>query len=43
MKKFRIMEKEFSQETGEVTPTLKIVRKEITRRYWRELDALYED
>jgi len=43
VKKFRIMEKEFSQETGEVTPTLKIVRKEITRRYWRELDALYED
>jgi long-chain acyl-CoA synthetase len=43
VKKFRIMEKEFSQETGEVTPTLKIVRKEITRRYWRELDAMYED
>ncbi len=43
VKRFRIMEKEFSQETGEVTPTLKVVRKEIARRYWRELDALYED
>ena len=42
-KRFKIMEKEFSQETGEVTPTLKLVRKEITRRYWRELDSLYED
>lgn len=43
VKMFKIMEKEFSQETGEVTPTLKLVRKEITRRYWRDLDSLYED
>lgn len=43
VKKFMIMEKEFSQETGEVTPTLKLVRKEIARRYWRELDSLYEN
>jgi long-chain acyl-CoA synthetase len=43
VKRFKIMEKEFSQEAGEVTPTLKLVRKEITRRYWRELDDLYED
>jgi long-chain acyl-CoA synthetase len=43
VKRFRIMPKEFSQETGEVTPTLKLVRKEITRRYWRELDNLYEE
>jgi len=43
VKKFKIMDKEFSQEAGEVTPTLKLVRKEITRRYWRELDSLYED
>jgi long-chain acyl-CoA synthetase len=43
VKRFKIMEKEFSQETGEVTPTLKLVRKEITRRYWRELDSLYDD
>ena len=43
VKKFKIREKEFSQEAGEVTPTLKLVRKEITRRYWRDLDSLYED
>ena len=43
VKKFKIMEKEFSQEAGEVTPTLKLVRKEITRRYWRDLDSLYEE
>jgi len=43
IKRFKLMEKEFSQEAGEVTPTLKLVRKEITRRYWRDLDSLYED
>ncbi|MDF1535658.1 MAG: long-chain fatty acid--CoA ligase [bacterium] len=42
VKRFRIMEKEFSQEEGEVTPTLKLKRKEITRKYWKELDSLYE-
>lgn len=43
VKKFRIMEQEFSQEDGEVTPTLKLKRKEITRKYWKELDSLYEN
>ncbi len=42
VKRFRLMEREFSQEEGEVTPTLKLKRKEITRRYWKELDSLYE-
>ncbi|MDF1525421.1 MAG: long-chain fatty acid--CoA ligase [bacterium] len=42
VKKFKLMEQEFSQEDGEVTPTLKLKRKEITRRYWKELDSLYE-
>ena len=43
VKKFKVMEKEFSQEDGEVTPTLKLKRKEITRRYWKDLDSLYQD
>ncbi len=42
VKKFRIMDQEFSQADGEVTPTLKLKRNEITRKYWRELDSLYE-
>ncbi len=42
VKKFKLMEREFSQEDGEVTPTLKLKRNEITRKYWRELDSLYE-
>ena len=43
VKKFKLLEQEFSQEDGEVTPTLKLKRNEITRRYWKELDALYQD
>jgi len=42
IKKFRLLDKEFSQEEGEVTPTLKLKRKEITRKFWKELDSLYE-
>jgi long-chain acyl-CoA synthetase len=43
VKKFKILEKEFSQEEGEVTPTLKLKRKEITSRYFKDLEALYDD
>jgi long-chain acyl-CoA synthetase len=42
VKKFKLMEREFSQEDGEVTPTLKLKRNEITRRYWKDLDSLYD-
>jgi len=41
VKRFKIMEHEFSQADGEVTPTLKLKRNEITRKYWKELDSLY--
>jgi len=43
VKKFKLLEREFSQEDGEVTPTLKLKRNEITRKYWKELDSLYQD
>jgi long-chain acyl-CoA synthetase len=43
VKRFKLMEKEFSQEEGEVTPTLKLKRKEITSRYFKDLEALYDD
>ncbi|MFV1956405.1 MAG: long-chain fatty acid--CoA ligase [bacterium] len=42
VKKFKVMEREFSQDEGEVTPTLKLKRKEITKRYWDDLELLYE-
>ncbi len=42
LKKFQLISQDFSQETGELTPTLKVKRKVVTGRYKAELDALYE-
>lgn len=42
MKKFHLVPQDFSQETGELTPTLKVKRKVVTARYKAALDALYE-
>jgi long-chain acyl-CoA synthetase len=43
VRKFKVLVDEFSQEKGEVTPTLKLKRKEITRHFFNELESLYED
>lgn len=43
IKKFVIVPEEFSQEAGEITPTLKLKRKEVIRTYGRLLEALYEE
>ena len=43
VRRFKLLDKEFSQEAGEVTPTLKLKRKEITQRFWEDLDSLYDD
>ncbi len=43
VKKFVLLDKEFSMEDGEVTPTLKLKRKIITDKYKEELEKLYED
>jgi long-chain acyl-CoA synthetase len=42
VKKFVVLGKDFSQETGELTPTLKVRRKVVVEKYGRLLDALYE-
>lgn len=42
IKKFAILSSDFSQETGELTPTLKVKRKVVIQKYGRILDALYE-
>jgi long-chain acyl-CoA synthetase len=42
VKRFALLGKDFSQETGELTPTLKIRRKVVVARYGPILDALYE-
>ena len=43
IKKFAILEKDFSQETGELTPTLKVKRKVVTKNYQKVIDAFYEE
>jgi long-chain acyl-CoA synthetase len=42
VKKFAILEQDFTVETGELTASLKIKRKEVERRYRDVLDKLYE-
>jgi long-chain acyl-CoA synthetase len=41
IKKFAIVPKDFSQETGELTPTLKVKRKVVTQKYQALLDSFY--
>jgi long-chain acyl-CoA synthetase len=42
IKRFTILERDFSQETGEMTPTLKVKRKAATQKYKKEVDAMYD-
>ena len=43
VKKFVLLEKEFSMDDDEITPTLKLKRKIITDKYKDRLEALYKD
>jgi long-chain acyl-CoA synthetase len=43
IKKFTILDEDFSIENNELTPTLKIKRKVITEKYKKLLDALYDE
>jgi long-chain acyl-CoA synthetase len=42
VKKFHVLARPFSIETGELTPTLKVKRKVVHEKYAREIEALYE-
>jgi len=42
IKKFTLLEKEWSQDTDELTPTLKLKRKVITSKFGREIEAMYQ-
>ncbi|HEY3450882.1 MAG TPA: long-chain fatty acid--CoA ligase [Myxococcales bacterium] len=42
IKKFALLEREWSQETGELTPTLKVKRSVIEQRFKAVLDSLFE-
>jgi len=43
LKRFRVVADEWSQETGELTPSMKLKRRVITERYAALIDALYAD
>ena len=42
LKKFHLMDHDFTQETVELTPTLKVKRKFCTSKYVGLLDAMYD-
>ncbi|HYO56076.1 long-chain fatty acid--CoA ligase [Archangium sp.] len=42
LKRFAVMEADFSQETGELTPSLKVKRKHVSQKFRAVLDGLYE-
>jgi len=41
IKKFTILDKDFSQDSGELTPTLKVKRKACTAKFKAQIDAMY--
>ncbi|MBK7863967.1 MAG: long-chain fatty acid--CoA ligase [Archangiaceae bacterium] len=43
LKRFALMDHDFTQETGELTPTLKVKRKFCTQKYQSVLDGLYDE
>ncbi len=43
VKKFSVLEREFTQESGELTPSLKMRRNKITENYQKILDQFYAD
>jgi long-chain acyl-CoA synthetase len=43
IKRFAILENDFTQESGELTPTLKVKRKFVTDKYREVLDKLYQE
>lgn len=43
VRRFSILTDDFKEETGELTPTLKMKRKDVVRRYQALLESLYTD
>jgi long-chain acyl-CoA synthetase len=42
IKKFKILPEDLSQQTGELTPTLKVKRNVVNEKFAGEIEALYE-
>ena len=43
LKRFRVVAEEWTQDSGELTPSMKLKRRVITERYAEVVDALYAD
>ena len=43
IKRIILARQDFSEETGELTPTLKVKRKVVTEMYQDDLDGLYQE
>ena len=43
LKRFRVVADEWTQESGELTPSMKLKRRAITQRYAALIASLYED
>jgi long-chain acyl-CoA synthetase len=41
IRKFRILAVDFTEDTGELTPTLKVKRKVVAEKFGSDIDALY--
>jgi long-chain acyl-CoA synthetase len=42
IRKFRILPVDFTEDTGELTPTLKVKRKVVAEKFAGDIEALYE-
>jgi long-chain acyl-CoA synthetase len=43
LKRFRVVAEEWTQESGELTPSMKLKRRVITERYGALIEAIYAD
>ena len=43
IKRFRVVAEEWTQESGELTPSMKLKRRVLTRQYAAVIDELYAD
>jgi long-chain acyl-CoA synthetase len=42
IKRFVILDRDLSQEAGDLTPTLKVKRKVITQKFKTQIDGMYD-
>jgi long-chain acyl-CoA synthetase len=41
IRKFRILAVDFTEDTGELTPTMKVKRKVVAEKFAHDIDAIY--